>query len=149
MWPTRTWVTGSEESAETHLRGDVEGQSLWSGHLNGCALCATGWLLRLARLQTRKPVLLGACIKLHQTALSAHFQLTFRGIALSALILSSCYCLGSAYYSHLILNALCATALLLWLCSPGYWQACPAWCLYQTAPNSTFSSHSEWQFRQQ
>ena len=94
-----------------------------------------------------------SCLVPVSNCIKEHFQLTFRVIAPSALILSSWCCLGSAYHRHLIFSALCSTALLMWLCSPGYWQACPAWCcikiLHQRASsvraqlNSTFGTAAE------
>jgi len=139
--PTGTWVTGSDEKRRNTPQGRCrvpeplvrtsEWQRPLFDRLPAAACLPADWQ---------------ACPAwcLYQTAPHSTFQLTFRVIALSAPILSSCYCLGSAYHSHLIFNALCATALLLWLCSPADWQAFPAWCLYQTAPNSTFSSLPEW-----
>jgi len=89
---------------------------------------------RLASLSCLVPV--SNCTK-------QHFQLTFRIVVLSALILSSYYYLRSADYRHLMFNALCASALPAAACSPADWQACPAWCLYRSALHSTFSSLSE------
>ncbi len=135
MWPTRTWATGSDEKCSNTPQGRCRGPeplvrtSEWQRPLFDrlpAAACSPGdWQ---------------ACPAwcLYRTAPHSTFQLTFRVIVPSALILRSWYCLGSAYYSHLDINPLCATALLLWLCSPADWQACPAWCLYRTAPHSTF-----------